>query len=144
MNYESTTEVESRSHPGVRLRVRRMSFGRRLELTRQVKDLVGRMEFLRAGEGGPQDEAEAAVLGAEVDRAYLSWGLAAVEGLEIDGAEATPEALVDSGPEELVAEALEAVRAEAGLSEEERKNSESPSTLSTGAKPRGSATTVAA
>jgi hypothetical protein len=48
--------------------------------------------------------------------------LQAVEGLELDGAPATPESLAGSGPEELFREAVAAVRAEAGLSEAERKN----------------------
>ena len=37
--------------------------------------------------------------------------------------EATPEMMVDCGPEELFREALALVRAETGLTEEERKNS---------------------
>jgi hypothetical protein len=42
--------------------------------------------------------------------------------LSVDGVEATPEVLLERGPEELFREALAAVRREAGLSEEERKN----------------------
>lgn len=140
MEYESTLDVESRTHPGVRFFVRRMSFGKRLELTRIVKDTLARLEYVEAGAGGVRDEAEAALLGAEVDKEYLRWGLVQVEGLYIDGAPATPDSLIEAGPEGLAIEALEAVRREAGLSEEERKNSESPSTSPTPTKPGGSAT----
>ena len=46
----------------------------------------------------------------------------AVAGLVVDGREADPPMLVEAGPEELFREALAAVRAETGLTEEERKN----------------------
>jgi hypothetical protein len=65
---------------------------------------------------------DAGLLQAEIDRVYLDWGLANVSGLEIDGERAGPLDLVDRGPEELVREALAAVKAGAGLSEAERKN----------------------
>ena len=144
MEYASQVEVESRAFPGVRLTVRRMSFGRRLELTRQVQELAKKLAFLAAGEKDAASEAEQALLGAEVDRAYLRWGLAGVEGIDIDGMAATAESLIAAGPEALVREALEAVRREAGLSADERKNCASPSTSSSEAKPDGSATNAAA
>ncbi|MBZ5724874.1 MAG: hypothetical protein LAP87_07735 [Acidobacteriia bacterium] len=53
---------------------------------------------------------------------YVTWGLRGVSGLHVDGAEATPETLAEAGPEDLFREALAAVRAETGLSGEERKN----------------------
>ncbi len=127
---------------GVTFVLRRMSFGRRLELIRTVRDQLKRLQFLRAGENTNEDEA--ALLSAEIDREHLLWGLLAVEGLEIDGLPATPESLLDDGPEELANEALAMVRRETGLSEEERKNSESHSTSPWGAKPSGDATDAAA
>lgn len=142
MKYESETRVESAERPGVWFRVRRMSFGRRLELTRRLRALLGRLEFVEAGEDGPARDAEAALLGGEIDREHLIWGLAGVEGFEIDGSAATPETLIEVGPEELVREALRVVRREAGLSEDERKNSESHSTSSMEAEPGGIATTA--
>ena len=140
MTYESTVPVESAKYPGVRFTVRRLSFGRRLELTRKVKEMLGRLEFLAAGESGAADDAEAALLTSEIDREYGSWGLAEVDGLEIDGEPATPQSLIEKGPEPLVVEVLEAVYREAGLNEDERKNSESHSTFSTGTRPGGNAT----
>ena len=144
MTYESTVTVESAKYPGVRFTVRRMSFGRRLELTRTVKERLGRLEFLAAGESGVSDETEAALLTGEIDREYGAWGLAAVDGLEIDGEPATPQSLIEKGPEPLVAEVLEAVYREAGLSEDERKNSESHSTSSKEIRPGGNATNAGA
>ena len=59
---------------------------------------------------------------AEIDRLFLAWGLRSVSGLQLDGAEASPESLAEAGPEELCREALAAVRAQTGLTGEERKN----------------------
>lgn len=121
MEYQSTLTVESRSHPGVRFRVYRMSFGRRLDLLRRVRELSAKAEFLEAGED-PREKIEATLLVGEIDRLYLLWGLAGVEDLEVDGLKATPELLVEAGPEPLCREILAAIKAEAGLSEEEQKN----------------------
>ena len=121
MNYESVREVASRAAAGVSYRVARMSFARRTELMRRVRELARRMEFLEAG-ADPAQKMDAALLRAEIDRLYVSWGLRAVAGLQVDGADATPESLAEAGPEELFREALEAVRAETGLNELERKN----------------------
>jgi hypothetical protein len=121
MEYQSTVRAESRSHPGVEFTVYRMSFGRRLELLRRVRDLAARAEFLAAGDD-PREKIEATLLVGEIDRLYLLWGLAGIEGLELDGQAATPERLVEAGPEALSREILAAIKKEAGLSEEEQKN----------------------
>lgn len=121
MEYESSVVVHSRVVEGVSFSVARMSFGRRLELMRRVRELAGRVEFLEAG-SAPDEKMDAAMLRAEIDRLFLVWGLQSVSGLVLDGAPATPETLADCGPEELFREALAAVRSETGLSEAERKN----------------------
>ena len=120
--YESVTVVESRVMPGVRFTVARMSFGRRVELMRQIRELARRAEFLAAG-SSPEDKMDAALVQAEIERVYVSWGVRAISGLVVDGCDAGPERLSDAGPEELFREALAAVRAETGLDEEQRKNS---------------------
>jgi len=120
-----------------------MSFGRRLELIRELKGWLGRLEFVTAGTPGPEQQAGAALLAGEIDRIYLRWGLRRLMGLEIDGEEVTPESLVEKGPEELVGEILQAVRREAGLSEAERKNFGSPSISCEAGRPDGSATVAA-
>jgi hypothetical protein len=121
MKYESVAEVESRLVPGVRYNVVRMSFGRRNDLMRRIRELANRVEFLEAGES-VSDRMDAALLRSEVDELYLIWGLQGVSGLEIDGHAASAETLIERGPEQLCREALDAVRAETGLSEIERKN----------------------
>ncbi|MBI3694057.1 MAG: hypothetical protein HY238_04355 [Acidobacteria bacterium] len=144
MGYESGVEIVSEAAPGVRFVVDRMSFGRRLELIRQLKGWLGKLEFVTAGPEGPEREAEAALLAGEIDRIYLRWGLRGVTGIEIDGEPVTPESLVEKGPEALVKEVLRAIRREAGLSEAERKNCESPSISCEETRPDGSATIAAA
>lgn len=121
MQYESTRTVPSTYSSGVSYVVWRMSFGRRLELMRTVRELARRIEYLEGG-NTTGDKMEAACVRREIDRLFVIWGLKQIEGLELDGASATPETLIDKGPEELFREALAAVRAETGLSEDERKN----------------------
>lgn len=121
MTYESVAVIESQAAPGVTFTVAKMSYGRRTELMRRIRELARHMEFLEAGKE-PGDKMDAALLRAEIGKLYVSWGLRAVSGLVVDGADATPELLAESGPENLFQEALAAVQAQAGLSEAERKN----------------------
>jgi hypothetical protein len=121
MTYESVAVVESRVAPGVAFTVAKMSYGRRTELMRRIRELARRMEFVEAGKE-PAEKMDAALVESEIRRLYVGWGLRAVTGLVVDGAEATPELLAESGPEDLFLEALEIVQAQAGLSEAERKN----------------------
>jgi hypothetical protein len=121
MTYESTVTHAAKCCDGVTYTISRMSFGRRVELTRMVRILGARMEFRDAG-SELVDKLEARLLSAEIDGLYLDWGLVAVSGLELDGSTATPAALIAAGPEELCTEILEAIKSECGLSEEERKN----------------------
>lgn len=107
--------------PGISFVVARMSFGRRVDLMRRIRELLQKHEFLSAGET-PQEKLDAALLAAEIDRLYVTWGLREVAGLKVDGADATPEGLASAGPEDVFQEALAAVKAECGLSEAERKN----------------------
>ena len=121
MMYESVATVESRIANGVTFTVAKMSFGRRAELMRQVRDLARRTEFLEAGEDAGQ-KMDAALLRVEIERTYVRWGLLGISGLEVDGVAATQESLADIGPEDLFREAAALVRSQTGLSTEERKN----------------------
>ncbi len=107
--------------PGVEFVIARMTFGRRLELMKKVRELATKIEYFEAGRD-EKNRMEASLLGAQMDQLYLAWGLEDVFGLTVDGVSATPESLVERGPEELVHEALAAIKAECGLSETERKN----------------------
>ena len=120
-SYVSYLERDSDSMPGVRYRIAKMSFARRLELLRRVREFAQRIEFLEA-RGEVSDRFESSVLSAEIDRLYLEWGLQAVSGLVIDGEEATPSTMIDRGPEDLAREIVRSIREECHLSEDERKN----------------------
>ena len=121
MRFESTRVVESRVAPGVKYTIAAMTFARRVELMTRVREIARKLEFLKAGED-PEQKMDAGLLRAEVDRAYVAWGLRAVSGLMVDGRDADPQSLAEAGPEDLFREALALVRSETGLSEEERKN----------------------
>jgi len=121
MDYASYETIPSKLAPEVTYTVAKISFGRRVELTRRIRELASRREFLEAGEG-VDEKMEAALLASEMDRLYLLWGLKEVNGLVLDGVPATPELLASSGPEDLFREALTAVKSQCGLSEAERKN----------------------
>jgi len=119
--WESRIWFDAAAMEGVRYEIVRVSFGRRIELARRIREIGRKMEYLEAGSDA-RETLEATVLAAEIDRAYLEWGLAAVDGLEIDGIAATPETLIDGGPVELAMEILGRIKSECGMTEDERKN----------------------
>jgi hypothetical protein len=121
MEYSSVETIDSAVAPGVSFTVVKMSFGRRVELTRRIRELAARKEFVEAGDS-VNEKMEAALLASEIDRIYLLWGLTEVAGLVLDGVPATPELLAANGPEDLFREALAAVKRQCGLSDAERKN----------------------
>lgn len=120
-NYESVIWCDAEALAGVRYAIARVSFGRRIELAKRVREIARKAEYLEAGTD-IRERLEAALIGAEVDRVYLETGLLEIEGLTIDGAIADPMAFIERGPIELVTEVLRRVKAEIGLSEPERKN----------------------
>ncbi len=121
MNYESSVELSSKTTEGVTFRVKRITFGRRLDLTRRVREIARRIEFADAG-ASFTDKVEASLLSMEVDRLYLEWALESITGLILDGVPASVGDAIERGPEDLCREMVEAIRRECGLTEEERKN----------------------
>src|SRR3984957_13361398 len=119
--YESVISIESKAVQGVRFAIHRISFGRRMELSRRVRELSRKVEFLEAGTE-MHEKIEASILAQEIDAMYLHWGLLSVEGLTIDGDPATAVGLLEKGPEELAREVVSAIKEQCGLSEPERKN----------------------
>jgi len=121
VSYESVLRSESKIIPGVTFAINRISYGRRMELSRQIRELSQRAEFLNAGDQ-LQDKIEGSLLAQEIDVMYLRWGLVGIDGLTIDGESATASQLIEKGPEALVREIVSAIREQCGLSEAERKN----------------------
>jgi hypothetical protein len=121
VHYESTVRRDSAQYPGVGYSIHRMSFGRRSELLRHIREIGRKAEFLEASRDF-KDKIEASLVGSEIDALYLRWGLREVSGLEIDGEPATHESLLERGPENLVREILASIKAECGLNRDEVKN----------------------
>ncbi len=121
LGYSSVSWHESQALKGVRYAINRVSLAQRIELTKNVRELTLRHEFLKAGD--TSDQLETTLSDLLVRRLYLEWGLAELRGLAIDGEPATVELLVQKGPETLSEEIITAIQAELGLSEQERKNS---------------------
>ena len=88
-SWDSRLIVASEAMPGVEFAIARMTFGRRLELMKRVRDLAVRIEYFEAGRD-EKNRMEASLVGAEMDKLYLAWGLEEVRGLSLDGEAATP------------------------------------------------------
>jgi hypothetical protein len=120
VRFESVHWQASKELPDVRFAVREPSLQKRIELTRQLHERTLRNEFLASGK--EMEQLELALAELLVQKVMLEWGLAAIEGLYIDGKPATPSRLIEVGPDKLAAEIAAAVRQRCGLTEEERKN----------------------
>ena len=119
--YESMVGINSKAVPGVKFVLNRVSFGRRMELSKRVLEISQRAGFLEAG-NRIQEKIEASILAQQIDALYLAWGLVSVDGLKIDGEAPTTSQLIEKGPEELTREIVSMIKAQCGLSEVERKN----------------------
>ena len=119
--YESVLTIDSKARPGVKFSIQRVSFGRRMELSRRIREISRKAEFLEASTE-LHEKIEANILAQEIDAMYLEWGLAGVDGVIIDGEPATTVQLWEKGPEELTREVVTAIKEQCGLSEAERKN----------------------
>src|SRR5580658_10455459 len=121
VHYDSVVSIDSKAAPGVRFAIHRISFGRRMELSRRVREISRKAEFFEASTE-LNEKIEANILAQEIDAMYLQWGLVSVDGLIIDGEEATGLELMEKGPEDLAREVVGAIKEQCGLTEAERKN----------------------
>ena len=119
--FESSRRLESKSVPGAVFWVRKTSLVQRIELLTRVRELTRKYEFLQAG--GSAELMESSLGDLLTTKLYVEWGLERVEGLSIDGQDASITLVLEKGPEELCLEIAREVQKECGLSEEERKNS---------------------
>lgn len=147
MNFDSTVTRESMSLPGVSFTVRRLNQIERArrdfsiaDETLKIAELITRHAQLNPGEEkrlSPDEAAEVGRINQELDflvnmhlkPSAIRAGLVSIDGLQIDGEEATTEILIARGPRELVEEVWQACQESAGLGDEERKNSQSPTIL---------------
>jgi len=139
-SFSSKETYESVTCPGVKFTVRVLNDIQRarrdaklLSVRARINELQDKWTATKDNGGSALDllkiNDEAALLTqSELTPAYIRAGLISVEGLEIDGAPATVEALIESGPKALVAEVYDACLKASGLGAEETKNSQSPGT----------------
>jgi len=131
----------------------KMTEGRRINLRLSVADGTAGVRQILAEKQALNTESDVAkiadlldrltrIIEDEINPAWVRWGLHAVDGLEIDGEPATVESLIQTGPPELYAEILTAIRHAAGLSEDDQGNSASPTTSGARVDGRTSATSA--
>lgn len=121
VNYASVVWHDSKAVGGVRFAIRRISLQQRIELGTRVRELMQRHDFLKAGHGS--DELEANLNELLTRKLYLEWGLRELVNLTLDGEPATVTSLIEYGPEVLTEEIVAAIRGQLELSDPERKNS---------------------
>lgn len=138
MGYNATREYQSFVFPGVKLHLRKMTEGRRLELRKilsgpnqKIHDLLRQQTEIEKVDEPQRDTLKLFMLQDEIDGllmeivnpAWLTWGVKGIEGLVVDGKSLSVVDWAD-WPSALYTEAIAAVKAEAELNGEERKNSE--------------------
>jgi hypothetical protein len=119
--YSSVSWHASKSVPGVKFAIRKVSLRQRIELNHRVRELALKYEFLNAGD--TSNQLEAALSDLLAAQLYIEWGLAAIEGLSINDEKATAESLILDGPANLADEIVQTIQAEIALTADERKNS---------------------
>jgi hypothetical protein len=147
MKFESKKKIQSKlaGFEDVHFTLKKMTEGRRTKLNlslaphkAKLRDLMAEAESLNPaveeGQDAPKLDAQTvakvqnihdalnSLVESEINPAWFRYGLDKIEGLEIDGAQATVETLMSDGPSELFTEILQAIRTEAELSPEEIKN----------------------
>lgn len=150
MDWQSTETVPSKVADGVVYTLNRMTEGRRIELRSQIVGPEDRKrEIMREAtalglldQNGDESKVSAEKLAEredllirleriqsdEIEPAYVCWGLQSIEGLTIDGEEATPEKLFTDGPPELYNEVAAIIRERVEVSPEDFPESVSRST----------------
>lgn len=93
------------------------------------RELRGALPEIKPGEVAHANAAFDNTLHAEWYPAWITWGLHSIAGLDIDGAPATADSLIESGPPELVTEIFTAIQEASGLSAAKEKNSPPPGSL---------------
>jgi hypothetical protein len=142
MNYESKIRRESTAFPGVAFVLKKMTEGRRIKFRMAIAGEAARLREILVDQSRLRDDESpdpvavaklasdlAELTDDRINPAWVRWGLAKVEGLEIDGEPCkSADQLIEDGPPELYLEILAAIQAAAGMSESQLGESESHST----------------
>ena len=136
-HYDTSARFESELFPGVSVILRKMSEGRRIELRKLIGEPNSRIRNILREQATLEREPEETrdigkwmdlqdsfdeIMLTVINPAWVRWGVKQVEGLEVDGRSLGVEDMLD-WPSALFNEVLEAVKAEAELQGNERKNS---------------------
>jgi hypothetical protein len=158
MKYTSTITHQSKTDPAISFTVRHLTEGRRIKISLQLADKYDKIDTIRAGVSEIAERVKPLLAQAKADGSdvlsnnpdmadltrkhrqmqsverdeiiptFVRALLVSVDGLEIDGAPATVESMIESGPPDLYAEIAKAVKHEMGMDEQETGNSEPLST----------------
>ena len=153
MNFESTVSHNSKlpGFEGVKFCLKKMTEGRRIKLRLALAAAQAElMDVLTEASNAKDNEVKLAGLlnqvesirGNTIDPLYVRWGVKSIEGLQIDGQDATVDLLIEEGPPELYQEILSRVKKEAGLSDEEKGESVPPTTSNAATDGRTETTTA--
>jgi len=156
MNYQTTQTIQSAAFPDVKYTLARPNYGTRAEIDletaetryqiaeiqREAAPLIEELkEIDRLGAEGNHarkreidtkiDMLSSTMLlkiQARIDAVWVRHCLRSIDGIDIDGAPIKLTRVFEDAPTDLVAEIVEAAKRGAMLTDEERKNSPSPST----------------
>ena len=145
MNFEPTQTIESAARPGVTFVVRRLNKIQRAQRDAKLIDARARIAATyermrpmfnddstvkpeRLEEFQKLDNEVGMAMVTDLYPAYLRAGLLSISGYEIAGKPATIESLLSDGEDALLDEIYAACVANGGLTAEQEKNSQSPST----------------
>lgn len=146
MRFESQFTIDSKLFPGVRITVRRLNQVQRARLEFELlphrvrySDLMAKLEALPKEPEPPAIDPDriergrltlesTAVLNAHFKPLTIRAGFISIEGADLNGSPFTADSLIEHGDSALIDEVWIAIEQEAGLSAEQTKNSQSPST----------------
>lgn len=150
MKYQSTKTIQSEACDGVSFTVRKVTVRRRAELEDKQSKYRERLRALHDERDPLSEEYGATPAGFPTDKLKRLYELTqqiqridrdemtpeavrhclvSIDGLTVDDQPATLDLVLANGPDELYEEIARAVASELGLLPDERKNSQSPSTL---------------
>lgn len=146
MNFEPTQTIESTARPGVTFVVRRLNKIQRAQRDAKLIDVRARIASTyermrpmfnddstvkpeRLDEFQKLDNEVGMAMVTDLYPAYVRAGLLSISGYEIAGKPATIDSLLSDGEDALLDEIYAACVANGGLTAEQEKNLQSPSTL---------------
>lgn len=156
MGYLSTSDFESQLVPGMKLKLRKMSSGRRADFNLKTADVMAELNQAReplilmgkdmeaakeSGNTALADELDKSmtdiqlkiwndIIASKLYRTLIAWGVESIDGWEIDGQPATVALILERAPDEIIVEIGKAIDSVLNMTFEEQMGFKSPSTSS--------------